>query len=435
MFSMARSKPHSLRKRMVSNIYSKSYLQSSPEVHKISKFMIYSKLLPIIDSLAIENEGVDMLELNFSSTMDFITAFIFGLSNGSDFLSNPKVRQQWLRTYSSRRPFRFWDGELPFAKTISKKLGFPISPPWVADATATIEKWTMERCKASTGWTESISQQSDPAIATPAVVFDQLTKAVAAGSAEDAALGPPELQVASEVQDHLAAGHETSGIALTYLFWEMSRNPALQASLREELLTLSPPIILSSTQIEQDLPTPRALDNVPLLHAVLMETLRIHASIPGPQPRMAPFPPASVAGSPPLTPGIRVSAQAYSLHRNSDVFPDPEVWRPARWLDPNEDKKAEMGKWFWAFGSGGRMCVGSNFAMQGPLWEFEIVIEWCMGMELTSVCALEMKLITAAIYTNFTTRIVDDTGIEQIDAYTAGPKANKLILGFERIDC
>lgn len=45
-----------------------------------------------------------------------------------------------------------------------------------------------------------------------------------------------------------------------------------------------------------------------------------------------------------------------------------------------------------------------------------------------------MKLITAAIYTNYTTHIVDDEGIEQIDAYTAHPRANKLVLRYERVE-
>ena len=44
-----------------------------------------------------------------------------------------------------------------------------------------------------------------------------------------------------------------------------------------------------------------------------------------------------------------------------------------------------------------------------------------------------MKLITAAIYTNYTTYVIDDEGIEQVDAYTAHPKAEKLILRFERV--
>lgn len=55
------------------------------------------------------------------------------------------------------------------------------------------------------------------------------------------------------------------------------------------------------------------------------------------------------------------------------------------------------------------MCVGSNFAMQ------------------------EMKLITAAVFVNFTTHVVDDEGIEQVDAYTAMPKSNKLILRFGKV--
>ena len=45
-----------------------------------------------------------------------------------------------------------------------------------------------------------------------------------------------------------------------------------------------------------------------------------------------------------------------------------------------------------------------------------------------------MKLMTAAIYTNYRTYIVDDEGIQQQDAYTAPPIGNKLILRFERVE-
>ena len=393
-------------------------------MQKISKVMIYARLLPLIYASSQKQEAVNVLELNFSIAMDFITAFIFGLGNGSNFVQDTRARQHWLDTYQSRRPFRFWDGELPFAKTISKKLGFPIVPPWVGDASSVIQKWTLERCRAAASWNRAIAQDPNDGGKTPAIVFDQLTVAVKATSADDHLLGPPELQVASELLDHLAAGHETSGIILTYLFWELSRNPPLQALLREELRTLSPQVDFPRESPKIELPSSRAIDNLPLLHAVLMETLRIDAAIPGPQPRLTPFPPSSVAGSPPLDPGIRISAQAYSLHRNADVFPDPESWKPARWLDASEERKAEMGRWFWAFGSGGRMCVGSNFAMQG--WQSGFDLFRCVSDE-----DLEMKLITAAIYSNFTTHIVDDTGIEQVDAYTAGPKSNRLMLRFK----
>lgn len=34
-------------------------------------------------------------------------------------------------------------------------------------------------------------------------------------------------------------------------------------------------------------------------------------------------------------------------------------------MEAKEGCKEEMKKWFWAFGNGGRMCLGSNFAIQG----------------------------------------------------------------------
>jgi len=44
-----------------------------------------------------------------------------------------------------------------------------------------------------------------------------------------------------------------------------------------------------------------------------------------------------------------------------------------------------------------------------------------------------MKLITAAIYTNYTTTVVDDTGIEQEDAFIARPIGDQLHLSFAHI--
>jgi hypothetical protein len=45
-----------------------------------------------------------------------------------------------------------------------------------------------------------------------------------------------------------------------------------------------------------------------------------------------------------------------------------------------------------------------------------------------------LKSITAAIYTNFETTIVDDEGIEQEDAFLAGPVGRKLVLKFRSVN-
>lgn len=103
-----------------------------------------------------------------------------------------------------------------------------------------------------------------------------------------------------------------------------------------------------------------------------------------------------------------MSAMPYGLHRNEAVFPEAETFKPTRWLPSHtsDEHLKEMHRWFWAFGSGGRMCIGSHLATQ------------------------EIKLLVAAIYSNWTTEIVDDQGIEEIDAYTTRPKSNRLVLRF-----
>lgn len=332
--------------------------------------------MPVLESAAVEQKPVEVLHLNHAVTMDFISAFIFGLQNGTNFTQDTSARRQLFTPYQSRRPYRFWASELPRLKSLVQKLGPIIEPKFVQAATDYIENWTLTSAKAAEK--SRTAKISDEENTTAPIVYNQIHQS----TLKNPFPYPQDLQIATELQDHWAAGHETSGITLCYLFHELSLHPDLQSQLRTELLTLSPTLHFtpqpttatpSNPNPTPTLPTPQSLDALPLLHATLMETLRLHAAIPGPQPRITPFPSSSssskhhihLAGSPPLPGGVRVSAQPYTLHRRASVFPDPERWKPERWLEANDAERAEMGRWFWAFGSGGRMCIGSNFAMQG----------------------------------------------------------------------
>lgn len=55
-------------------------------------------------------------------------------------------------------------------------------------------------------------------------------------------------------------------------------------------------------------------------------------------------------------------------------------------------------------------------------------------MVADGVLCVELKLVIAAIYTNFTTTIVDDDGIEQEDCPVAPPVGRRLILDFQRVE-
>ena len=221
----------------------------------------------------------------------------------------------------------------------------------------------------------------------------------------------------------------------------MSLHPAAQSRLRAELLTLQPPILPTSAPA---LPSFPALDASPYLHTVIMETLRLHGAIPGSQPRVSPGSAGAVLadGVPvPVPVGTRVSAQAFSLHRNEAAFPRAEEWWPERWIEGQAEALGLVGRekkerWFWAFGSGGRMCVGSNFAMLGLLifgsTDFFLAVSELLAKWADMRAA--MKLIVATIWSSYESRIVDDTGIEQEDAYTATPKGLRLVLRLEPVN-
>ncbi|KAF1944798.1 cytochrome P450 [Clathrospora elynae] len=412
LFSTGSNKPHSLRKRMLSKIYSKSHVTASEPLLAQTSAIMYKRFLPYLSStFSSSDPGIlNMYALLSATTMDIVTCYIFGLRAGSNLIENREQVTWFLDLYNSRRSFNFWPQELPkFTAFVEKWLRYRMTPKWVEEANGEIEKWTAKMCDdAGAVMTEGISESENAP-----VVYQQLQNTMSKQAEKEGVGAPLTASLASEVLDHLAAGFDTSGITLTYVVHELSRHPDMQARLQRELLTLSPRFVPSSSPI---LPEPKAVDALPLLHAVIWETLRLHSAIPGPQPRFTP-PQGCCLGPEENTyyipGGVRVSASAGLLHLNEEVYERASEWRPERWLDMEklgDEKRKDMeSRWFWAFGSGGRMCVGSHLAVY------------------------QMKYIIAALYSNYSTTIVDDTGIEQTDSYTAPPRSDKLMIKLEKV--
>ncbi|KAK4189393.1 putative cytochrome P450 E-class, group IV [Podospora australis] len=420
MFSTRQATEHSIRKRFISHVYSKSFIHSSPATTAQAHAILSERLLPSIEESLAESQrphGIDVYSVFMGATMDFITGFVYGLKYGTDFLADKAYREHMLEMYKARGEYAIYDQELPRLTKFCRRLGIPLCP-WSADSA------NRELCD----WIKRLCDNMMPFIANPEAAATNprdepvVWKAVVGGlRKEEAANGKEsllystaltnfELSVASELLDHVLAGQETAGLALTYLSWRLSQSLDLQVNLRAELLSLSPNLRVGPDGRLNNMPDPKQLDSLPLLHAVLTETLRLHAPIPGPQPRETPASGCHL-GDYFVPGGVRVAALAHTLHREEIAFPDPETWDHTRWLPTvsTEEERKLRNRYFWAFGSGGRMCVGSNFA-----WH-------------------EMKLIVAAIYSNYTSHIVDDTGVKnQADGYTNQPDKERLYIRFER---
>ncbi|KAL8919056.1 MAG: hypothetical protein Q9172_005156 [Xanthocarpia lactea] len=304
--------------------------------------------------------------------MDLASGYIFGSKVGTDFLGDVRGRRRWLKAFGV---FQTQSGR-------ERKGGV-------------IERFCVDLCEAAEVELRESRREDkvttegddDAGYGTKPVVYEQLSRRIEEVLSDDdkkSVAGLEEMKkkktetIASELLDHLIAGHESTGITLTYVMYELSRRPDITKRLRAELLSnLSPTLRFPSSstktkkpddgsgRIDNGLPKPSAIDALPILDAVLQETLRLWQAVPAPQPRVTPYNSSlSIDGYDNIPGGVTVSANAYTLHRNLDVFPNPHAWMPERWLEADKERRQEMKRWLWAFSSGGRMCLGSNFAVQ-----------------------------------------------------------------------
>ena len=174
--------------------------------------------------------------------------------------------------------------------------------------------------------------------AEPAGRADVLARLVDPAEAGPDPLGDQELR--DELLTLLGAGHETTTVALAWAFQWVLGLPGVLRRLREEL------------DGELD---PARLAKLPYLEAVVHETLRIAPPIPITLRELARD--APLAGHE-LPRGTVVCPSPYLTQRDPALYPEPERFRPERFLErrPNPFE-------YHPFGGGARTCLGLAFAV------------------------------------------------------------------------
>jgi len=162
-----------------------------------------------------------------------------------------------------------------------------------------------------------------------------------------------EKDVVIEATGLIVAGSDTTGITLTYLVWAVLSRPQLKDDLQKELSALP-----------QDY-TDQDLENLPLLNAIIDETLRLYGAAPGGLPRRTPLEGAQLGGYH-IPGGTTVTTQAYTIHRDDTIFEDALNFDPSRWLQLNSadlTPQQELAKTVnHPFGAGSRTCLGIHLA-------------------------------------------------------------------------
>jgi cytochrome P450 len=155
-----------------------------------------------------------------------------------------------------------------------------------------------------------------------------------------------------ELMGLLVAGHETTATTMDWFWVEVLQRPELLARLVAEVDD-----VLGSDEV-----TPAHLPRLRLLTATVQECLRLRAPVPSVGRYVMHD---TVIAGVPLRRGEIASPCLALAQRDPAAWPDPQTFRPERFLDLTPDRGAHA-----PFGGGARTCVGRHFA----LFQLQVVL-------------------------------------------------------------
>lgn len=158
-------------------------------------------------------------------------------------------------------------------------------------------------------------------------------------------------EIVGEIAAIIDAGADTTAIALTQVMDLLIKHPEHLATLREEIDdTLDP---------DEDVASYDKVKNLPFLKACLDEAMRFIPPTSAGLPRRTPPEGAQIMGEW-IAGDTSVSMTIHTVHHEPSVFPNPEVFDPHRWMNPNERRRMES--CFIPFSTRGRGCTGRNIS-------------------------------------------------------------------------
>ncbi|KAJ9606411.1 hypothetical protein H2200_009372 [Cladophialophora chaetospira] len=373
LFTMSDRKAHAKRRRELAHLFSMSTITEYEDI--IARNVL--ECLNLISAEGKADKASNLYDWWHYLSMDITCELCFG--NGFDMLHkgavNPYIHDMygslmiepvrwhfgWLNKYASWAPFKF-----------------------IRDA----EACSVRGYERGTKMVQEYKLKEDKGRRK-----DLLQKMINARDEDGKPLPDEDLNVQST--SFILAGSHTTSSSLTWIVWRILKSPEIHRKLNEELDEAL------GTQDRKIVPPHAKLDNLPYLNCIIKEGLRIDTSVPGSTPRYVP-PEGAVLADRFLPRGTIISIQAYTTHRDPAVFPDPNSFKPERWLD----ETAEMRHLYVPFGADGpRKCIGIHLAY------------------------MELRVILAALFHRFELRFhgeVSDASMDMHELWLAAPVEQRL---------
>jgi cytochrome P450 len=180
--------------------------------------------------------------------------------------------------------------------------------------------------------------------AAPSQHTDLLTTLVTAFDQQSVPMDDGDLVGQAKIL--FVASFENVACVLTWTAFLLAQHPQVMEELHAEL----------STELGGQPPTVDQVEKLPLLDAVVKESMRVLPPVPFLIRKV--MQPTALGGLK-MNVGDRVACSAYMTHHQEDLYPQPRRFLPDRWFQIKPTPYEYL-----PFGAGPRACIGKMFAMR-----------------------------------------------------------------------
>ncbi|XP_072799381.1 cytochrome P450 3A29-like isoform X1 [Vicugna pacos] len=286
---------------------------------------------------AEKGNPVTMKDIFGAYSMDVITSTAFGVN--VDSLNNPQdpfvENSKKLLRFNFLDPFLLTIIFFPFLTPVCEALNISLFPRSVVNFfTKSVKRMKENRLK---------DKQKHRVDFLQLMINSQNSKETGTHKALT------DLEIVAQGIIFIFAGYETTSNSLSFIMYELATHPDVQQKLQEEI---------DATFPNKAPPTYDGLLQMEYLDMVVNETLRIFP-LAGRLERVCK---KDVEINGVFVPkGTVVMVPVYALHKDPELWTEPEEFRPERFSKKNQDSINPYT--YLPFGTGPRNCIGMRFAM------------------------------------------------------------------------
>uniref|UniRef100_A0A7N5ZYV0 Cytochrome P450 3A n=1 Tax=Anabas testudineus TaxID=64144 RepID=A0A7N5ZYV0_ANATE len=312
----------------------RSVLSPSFTSGRLKEVCVLSHALCLLCYL-LYDEPLELKEFFGPYSMDVVTSTAFSvdidsLNNPSDpFVANIKK----MLKFDFFNPLFLLVAFFPFFGPLLEKMEFSFFPASVTDFFYA----ALQKIKTNRETNRKLSR------------VDFLQLMIDSQKDNEVEKGLNDHEILSQAMIFIFAGYETSSSALTFLSYNLATNPDVMKRLQQEIDSTFP----NKAPVEY-----QALMQMEYLDSVINESLRLYPIAA----RLERVAKATVEINGLVIPkGMVVMVPTWPLHRDPDLWSEPEKFKPERFSKENKENIDPYT--YMPFGAGPRNCIGMRFAL------------------------------------------------------------------------